>query len=297
MGFFSKLFGGLHKTNAELNKKLSAINSGKLNNDFFEDLESLLISSDISVNATKQIMAKLKLSIKAQKIKNTNDVKNELKSIIAEILNTTEKTEIKYPCIIMVVGVNGVGKTTAIGKLAHMYKLQGKEVVLAAADTFRAAATEQLSEWAKRADVKLIKYSEGADPAAVVFDAISSAKAKNIDIVIVDTAGRLQNKTSLMEELKKINRVILRSYPEAQHKNYIVLDATNGQNAISQVKYFNDAVTIDGIILTKLDGSAKGGVIISLAFEQNIPVLYVGVGENIDDLIPFNADEYANGLF
>ncbi|MCK9574866.1 MAG: signal recognition particle-docking protein FtsY [Clostridia bacterium] len=297
MGFFSKLFGGLHKTNAELNKKLSAINSGKLNNDFFEDLESLLISSDISVNATKQIMAKLKLSIKAQKIKNTNDVKNELKSIIAEILNTTEKTEIKYPCIIMVVGVNGVGKTTAIGKLAHMYKLQGKEVVLAAADTFRAAATEQLSEWAKRAAVKLIKYSEGADPAAVVFDAISSAKAKNIDIVIVDTAGRLQNKTSLMEELKKINRVILRSYPEAQHKNYIVLDATNGQNAISQVKYFNDAVTIDGIILTKLDGSAKGGVIISLAFEQNIPVLYVGVGENIDDLIPFNADEYANGLF
>jgi len=296
MGFFSKLFGGLHKTNAELNKKLKAIDSGKLDDEFFEDLESLLITSDISVNATKQIMEKLKLAIKAQKIKNTNDVKNELKSIIAEILNLAEKTEIKYPSIIMVVGVNGVGKTTAIGKLAHMYKSQGKEVILAAADTFRAAATEQLSEWAKRADVKLIKYAEGADPAAVVFDAISSAKAKNADIVIVDTAGRLQNKTNLMEELKKINRVILRSYPEAEHKNYIVLDATNGQNAISQVKYFNDAVTIDGIILTKLDGSAKGGVIISLAFEQNIPVLYVGVGENIDDLIPFNADEYANSL-
>ena len=296
MGLLKKLFGGLNKTSTELNKKLSQIDSGKIDDEFFENLESVLVSSDISMTATEKILELLKGSVKKNKIKNINDVKKELNEIIADLLSSFENYSLVYPCVIMVVGVNGVGKTTAIGKLAYMFKNMGKEVVLAAADTFRAAATAQLSEWAKRADVKLVAYGEGADPAAVVFDAISSAKAKKADVVIVDTAGRLHNKVNLMEELKKINRVIEKSWENVEHKNYIVLDATSGQNAVSQVEYFDEAVKIDGIILTKLDGTAKGGVILSLAMQKDIPVLYVGVGEGINDLVAFDPNEYADAL-
>jgi fused signal recognition particle receptor len=246
--------------------------------------------------ASQEIIESLKKYIYEKKITKTENAKEALKKILIDSIDY-EIPKYEYPLILMVSGVNGVGKTTAIGKIAKLFVTMGKTVVIAAADTFRAAASEQLEIWAERAGVRIISHSEGSDPAAVVFDALSSAKAKGTNVILIDTAGRLHNKKNLMEELKKINRVIEREMPEADKRNLIVLDATTGQNALSQVEIFNQAIDIDGIILTKLDGTAKGGVVVAIASEQNIPVYYAGVGESIDDLLPFSATDFINAIF
>lgn len=296
MNFFEKIKEGLKKTKENISKKVfEAFKAKELNDDFYDELEFALISSDMGVNASANIINELKNEIYKHKITKPENAKGLLRQILLDSINY-EIPEYTYPLLIMVAGVNGVGKTTAIGKLANYFKSQNKSVVIAAADTFRAAASDQLEIWSQRAGVRIIKHSEGSDPAAVVFDAISSQKAKNIDVVLVDTAGRLHNKKNLMEELKKINRVIERELPEADRRNYIVLDATTGQNAVSQVEIFNEAVDIDGIILTKLDGTAKGGVVMAISADYEIPVVYVGVGEKIDDLLPFNAEEFISAI-
>ncbi len=296
MGFFSKIKEGLAKTKENIAKKLFDVFQAKdLDDDFYDELEVALISADMGVVATEAIIDELKDAVFRKKIINPADARAELKRIILESIDY-EIPEYEYPLVIMVAGVNGVGKTTAIGKLANYFKNIGKSVTVAAADTFRAAASEQLEIWADRADVRIVKHEEGSDPAAVVFDALSSAKAKGTDVVLVDTAGRLHNKKNLMEELKKIDRVVAREMPAADRRNYIVLDATTGQNAVSQVEIFDDAVDIDGIILTKLDGTAKGGVVLAIAAEYEMPVVYVGVGEKIDDLLPFDAVEFVDGI-
>lgn len=297
MGFFSKLKESLSKTKSAIASKISQIfTKDRIGDDFYDDLLDILISSDISVNTSEQIIDDLHEKMKKEKVADKDTVLSELRSVIAETLNKAEKVEIDFPAIIMVIGVNGVGKTTSIGKLANMFVKNGKSVTIAAADTFRAAATEQLDVWAERANVRIIKQGEGCDPSAVVFDAVSSAKSKKCDVLIIDTAGRLHVKANLMEELKKMSRVVTKEYPEANFYKFIVLDATTGQNSFSQVELFNEAVGIDGIILTKLDGSAKGGFILSLADELNVPVTYVGVGEKIDDIVPFDSEEFAEGL-
>ncbi len=297
MGIFSKIKQGLIKTKDSISKKLFEVFSAKeLDDDFYDELEDALISSDMGVVATEQVIDELKESVFRNKITSPVDAKGELKRIILENIDY-DIPDYEYPLVLMVAGVNGVGKTTAIGKLAHYFKSLGKTVTVAAADTFRAAASDQLEIWAERADVRIIKHEEGSDPAAVVFDALKSAKAKNTDVVLIDTAGRLHNKKNLMEELKKIERVIEREAPNADCRNYIVLDATTGQNAVSQVEIFGEAVDIDGIILTKLDGTAKGGVVLAISAEYEVPVVYVGVGEKIDDLLPFDAQEFVDGIF
>lgn len=297
MGIFSKIKQGLIKTKDSISKKLFEVFSAKeLDDDFYDELEDALISSDMGVVATEQVIDELKESVFRNKITSPADAKGELKRIILENIDY-EIPDYEYPLVLMVAGVNGVGKTTAIGKLAHYFKSLGKSVTVAAADTFRAAASDQLEIWAERADVRIIKHEEGSDPAAVVFDALKSAKAKNTDVVLIDTAGRLHNKKNLMEELKKIERVIEREAGDADRRNYIVLDATTGQNAVSQVEIFGEAIDIDGIILTKLDGTAKGGVVLAISAEYEVPVVYVGVGEKIDDLLPFDAQEFVDGIF
>ena len=297
MGFFSKIFEGLKKTKNSLAQKLSMIfGSGELDDEFFEDLEYALISSDIGVETTAKIIANVKQECKKQKIKTQDEFKNVLKQAIKDILLAVDLPEEKYPTSIMLLGVNGVGKTTAIGKLAGYYKSLKKSVVLAAGDTFRAAASDQLTVWAERAKVRIVKQSEGADSASVVFDAVTSAKAKNDDVLLIDTAGRLHNKVNLMEELKKISKVVDTKWPECNYKKYIVIDATTGQNALPQVEYFNQAVGLDGIILTKLDGTSKGGVIVEIVDKLHIPVVFVGVGEGIDDLLPFNVQEFVDAI-
>ena len=298
MGIFSKIFAGLKKTKDSISKKLSMIfGNGELDDDFFEELEFVLISADMGVETSEQIIRQVKEKCKKQKIKTQDEFNKVLKQTIYEILTSVEIETTRFPHVIMMVGVNGVGKTTTIGKLANYFKSQNKQVMLAAGDTFRAAAADQLTEWANRSKVKIVKQCEGADSASVVFDAISSAKSKNIDVLLIDTAGRLHNKVNLMEELKKISRVVDKEWSESNYKKYIVIDATTGQNAISQVEYFNEAVGLDGIILTKLDGTSKGGIIVSIVNELKIPVCYVGVGEGIDDLLPFNAKDYVDSLF
>lgn len=297
MGIFSKIKQGLIKTKDSISKKLFEVFSAKeLDDDFYDELEDALISSDMGVVATEQVIEELKESVFRKKITSPLDAKGELKRIILENIDY-DIPDYEYPLVLMVAGVNGVGKTTAIGKLAHYFKSMGKSVTVAAADTFRAAASDQLEIWAERADVRIIKHEEGSDPAAVVFDALKSAKAKNTDVVLIDTAGRLHNKKNLMEELKKIERVIEREAGDADRRNYIVLDATTGQNAVSQVEIFGEAIDIDGIILTKLDGTAKGGVVLAISAEYEVPVVYVGVGEKIDDLLPFDAQEFVDGIF
>ena len=297
MGFFSKIFAGLKKTKDSLSKKLSMIfGKGELTDDFFEDLEYALISSDMGVETTQVIISNVKATCKKQKIKTQDEFNQVLRNTIKEILLEVEQEKDEYPLALMLVGVNGVGKTTAIGKLANYYKSQKKSVVLAAGDTFRAAASDQLSIWAERAKVRIVKQSEGADSASVVFDAVSSAKAKKDDVLLIDTAGRLHNKINLMEELKKISKVLDTKWPECNYKKYIVIDATTGQNALPQVDYFNQAVGLDGIILTKLDGTSKGGVVVEIVNKLHIPVVFVGVGEEIDDLLPFNADDFVNAI-
>lgn len=297
MGFFSKIFAGLKKTKDSLARKLSMIfGSGELTDEFFDDLEYSLISSDIGVETSAEIIKNVRATCKKQKIKTQEAFIKVLKDAIKQILQNVEQEEDNFPLSIMLLGVNGVGKTTAIGKLANYYKSQKKSVVLAAGDTFRAAASDQLTVWADRAKVRIVKQAEGADSASVVFDAVQSAKSKKDDVLLIDTAGRLHNKVNLMEELKKISKVVTNQWPDCQYKKYIVLDATTGQNAIPQVEYFNEAVGLDGIILTKLDGTSKGGVVIEIVNKLKIPVVFVGVGEGIDDLLPFNVDDFVDAI-
>ena len=298
MGLISAIINGLKKTKESLSKKLSMLfAANELDEFFYEDLESILLSSDIGATATEKIIQEVKKQAKQNKIKKVEDINSVIKDILISMLAPVDDlNNLKSPTVIMVVGVNGVGKTTTIGKLAHHYKSQKKNVMVVAGDTFRAAAADQLTEWSNRAGVKIVKQSEGADPSAVVFDAISSAKAKKVDVLIVDTAGRLHNKVGLMDELSKISRVISREWPEADFKKYIVLDATTGQNALNQVESFNEYVEIDGIVLTKIDGTAKGGVVIAINQTLKKPVLFLGVGEGMNDLKPFNPKEFVDGI-
>lgn len=297
MGFFSKIKEGLKKTKDNIGKKIFAAFSGRaLDDDFYEELEEAMLTADMGVTATEQILDEFKDEVYREKITDTEKAKNLLKRIMVDSISY-DIPDYDYPLVILLAGVNGVGKTTAIGKLANYFKSIGKSVVVAAADTFRAAASDQLEVWADRANVRIIKHKEGSDPASVVFDAISSAKARGDDVILVDTAGRLHNKKNLMDELKKIHKVIIRELPNADYRSYIVLDATTGQNALSQVEIFSEAIDIDGIILTKLDGTAKGGVVMAISAEQEIPVVFVGVGEKIDDLLPFNPEEFVDAIF
>lgn len=297
MGLFASLKNFLTKTRDNLGRKLFEVFKAKaLDESFYEDLETAMVSADMGVVATESIIEELKETLYRKKITAPELAKTELKRIMLESIDF-EIPDYDYPLVILVAGVNGVGKTTAIGKLAKLFMRDGKSVIVAAADTFRAAASEQLEIWAQRAGVRIVKHSEGSDPAAVVFDAIGSAKAHNTDVILVDTAGRLHNKKNLMEELKKINRVILRELPDADRRNYIVLDATTGQNAVSQVDIFNEAIDIDGIILTKMDGTAKGGVVMAISAELEIPVVYAGIGEKIDDLVKFDAEDFIEAIF
>lgn len=301
MGFFDKLKNGLTKTRESIAKQVNNVFSVfvKVDDELFENLEEALIMADIGVETSSYIIEKLRDNVKHKHITDGNLVKEELKSIISEILSALDTTvnTSTTPSVILVIGVNGVGKTTSIGKIASHYKSMGKKVLLAAADTFRAAAIDQLDIWAQRSGCDIIKHQENSDPAAVVFDACTAAKARGADILICDTAGRLHNKKNLMAELAKINRVIERELPDSARETLLVLDATTGQNAVSQAKLFSEAADITGIILTKLDGTAKGGIVISIAKEQNVPVKFVGVGEGIDDLHEFNSDDFAKAIF
>ena len=297
MGIFSKIKNVLSKTKKSLSEKLSALfSSNKVGEDFYEELEEILISSDVSVDTSMEIVEAVREREKEEKTKDKEKITEFLKDALKDALESAGELEIETPAVIMVAGVNGVGKTTSIGKLSKMFLKKKKSVMLAAADTFRAGATEQLTIWAERTGVKIVKQAEGADPSAVVYDAISSAKAKKCDILIIDTAGRLHVKSNLMEELKKMDRVIKREYPEANYYKLIVLDATTGHNAENQLSFFDEAIGIDGIVLTKLDGTAKGGFIISLTSENEIPVVYVGTGEKEDDIEPFSATEFIDGM-
>ena len=301
MGFFARLRAGLTKTRDNIVKGIDRVFSGfsKIDDEFYEELEEILIMGDIGVNATNAIIERLKEQVKEQHIKEPADCKQLLIDSIKEqmfIEDTAYEFE-NQQSIIMLIGVNGVGKTTTVGKLAGKLKDDGKKVLIAAADTFRAAAGDQLAEWARRADVPMIGGVEGADPASVVFDAVSAAKARNVDVLLVDTAGRLHNKKNLMEELRKMNRIIDREYPNAHRENLIVLDGTTGQNALAQAREFGDVANLTGIVLTKMDGTAKGGIAVAIQSELNVPVKYIGVGETIDDLQKFNSDEFVNALF
>lgn len=294
MGIFSKFFGALKKTKDAISKKISQIFVGELDDEFYEELEFVLVSSDISVEASAEIVENVKKLAKKQKVKTEEEFKNLLREAMIEILNI-ESEEVENPALFTIVGVNGVGKTTAIGKLAYKLKKQKKNVLLVAGDTFRAAASEQLNEWSKRAGVRIVKYNEGVDPGAVVYDGIKSAIAKKDDIVLVDTAGRLHNKVGLMEELKKIAKIIGKEWTGST-QNYLVIDATTGQNALTQVEMFNEIIPINGIILTKLDGSSKGGVVFAIAKKYGIPIKYVGVGEGIDDIEEFVVEDFVNNI-
>lgn len=298
MGLFKKIGNALKKTREAIARKIdSLLSHGELDDDFYDDLTDVLISCDIGVKTSMEIVESLRLRARKKKLRNAEDVKTELKNIIKEEFASVDNLDIQYPAIITIVGVNGVGKTTTIGKLAKYFKNNKKEVTLVAGDTFRAAASNQLNEWAERTKTRIIKHAEGADAAAVVYDGISSAKAKKTDVLLVDTAGRLHTKINLMEELKKIDKVINREYPEASRYNLIVLDATTGQNALNQINAFNEFVDIDGIILTKLDGTAKGGVVIAIEKDYHLPVAFIGVGEGVDDLEKFDYNEFIDNLF
>ena len=297
MGIFGKLFGALKKTKDNLSGKLRVLFSkNKLGDEFYEELEEILISSDVSVATAEEVVERVKEKAIEGKLKDEACVTDLLRGILTEILEEAEVPDLSYPCVIMLVGVNGVGKTTTIGKLAHYFLEKGKSVTVAAADTFRAAASEQLAVWADRAKVRIVKHEEGSDPAAVIFDAVSSAKAKGTDVVIVDTAGRLHVKDNLMKELQKMDRVVTREYPEADFLKLLVLDATTGQNAVSQARTFDEAVELDGLVLTKLDGTAKGGFVFSLAAELALPVIFAGVGEKMEDLERFDAKSFVEAI-
>ncbi|MBQ8308326.1 MAG: signal recognition particle-docking protein FtsY [Clostridia bacterium] len=297
MGIFNKLFGALKKTKDNLSEKLRVLFSkNKLGNEFYEELEEILISSDVSVTTAEEVVERVKAQAISEKLKDEAYVTGLLKTILTEMLEESEVEPPSYPCVIMLVGVNGVGKTTTVGKLAHYFLSKGKTVTVAAADTFRAAASEQLSIWAERAKVRIVKHEEGSDPSAVIFDAVSSAKAKKTDVLLIDTAGRLHVKENLMNELRKMDRVVTREFPEADFMKLLVLDATTGQNAVSQARLFDEAVELDGIVLTKLDGTAKGGFVFSLSSELSLPVIFAGVGEKMEDLEFFNSKEFVDGI-
>lgn len=298
MGLLKKIKEALRKTREAFSRKIDALLShGELDDEFFEDLTDILVSCDLGVKPSMQIVDELRIYARKNKIRTAVEVKKALKSILANQLENAPKLEFNYPMVITIIGVNGVGKTTTIGKLAKYFQNQKKSVTLVAGDTFRAAASEQLSMWAERSKTRIIKHAEGADAAAVVYDGIASAKAKNTDVLIIDTAGRLHTKTNLMEELKKIGKVTAREYPNAQRLTFIVLDATTGQNALNQITAFNESIAIDGIILTKLDGTAKGGVVVAIERDLKKPVVFIGTGEGIDDIEPFNAKEFVEELF
>lgn len=301
-GFLNKLKEGLDKTRKGITDKIDDLfnNYGEIDDELFDELEEILVVADVGMATTHKLIERLREALRIRKIKNANEVKGVFKEVVEAMLreNNDEPFHVgDVPTIVMVIGVNGVGKTTSIGKIASLIKSEGKSVVIAAADTFRAAAIEQLMVWGDRVGVNVIHQSEGSDPAAVIFDAIQSAKAKKIDVLICDTAGRLHNKVNLMNELAKVFRVIDREYPEAKREILLVLDATTGQNAIQQAKVFNEAAPITGIVLTKLDGTAKGGVVMAINAELGIPVKLIGVGEGIDDLQAFDPHEFVEALF
>lgn len=300
-GFFEKLKSGLAKTRDGFTDKISGMLNlyVTIDEDLYEELEEILITSDIGVETTMEIIEKVKLKVKEDRVKDPKEVTTCLKKVLMEMLGANENTALvdQSPSVILIVGVNGVGKTTSIGKIAAKLKKDRKKVLLAAADTFRAAAIDQLEVWSNRASVDLIRHQEGSDPAAVVYDAIQAAKARKADVLICDTAGRLHNKKNLMDELGKINRIIDREYSEASKQTFLVLDATTGQNAVQQAKQFMEVCSVDGIILTKLDGTAKGGVVISIKNQLNVPVKLIGVGEAIEDLQEFDAKQFVEALF
>ena len=300
-GFFRRLADGLAKTRNNIVSGMDAIFNGfsDIDDDFYDEIEETLVMGDIGINATTAIIDNLKQKVKEQHIKDPHECKELLINSIKEQMQVGETAyEFEHrTSVVLVIGVNGVGKTTSVGKLAGKLKEQGRKVILAAADTFRAAAGEQLTEWANRAGVEIIGGSEGADPASVVFDAVSAAKARKADVLLIDTAGRLHNKKNLMEELKKINRIIEREYPDAYRETLVVLDGTTGQNALEQARQFGEVADLTGIILTKLDGTEKGGMAVAIQSELNVPVKYIGVGEHIDDLQKFDADTFVNALF
>ena len=300
-GFFSRLKEGLSKTRNNIVHGIDSVFSGfsSIDEDFYEELEEILIMGDIGVNATGNILESLRRQVKEKHIKEPEECKGLLIQSIKEQLEVGETAYDfeKKQSVILIIGVNGVGKTTSVGKLAGILKTQGRKVLIAAADTYRAAAGEQLYEWANRAGVDMIGGTEGADPASVVYDAVNAAKARNVDVLICDTAGRLHNKKNLMEELKKINRIIDREYPDAHRENLVVLDGTTGQNALNQAREFGEIADLTGIILTKMDGTAKGGIAVAIQSELQIPVKYIGVGETIDDLQKFDANQFVNALF
>lgn len=302
-GFFDKLLSGLTKTRNEMSSKIDNILSAykKIDDELFDDLEEALVTADVGVNTTMELIDRLKDRVKAERTSDPNEVKgllkDEIKTLMKESVDDNKLKIEPSPAVVLVVGVNGVGKTTTIGKMSNNFKTSGKKVLIAAGDTFRAAAIEQLEEWSNRAGVEIIAHKEGADPAAVIFDGIHAAKSRKSDVLICDTAGRLHNKSNLMNELNKIFRVVEREYPEATKEILLVLDATTGQNAINQAKVFKEVANITGVALTKLDGTAKGGVVIALQAELGLPVKLIGVGEGIDDLQPFNIDDFVDAIF
>ena len=301
MGFFDKLKSGLKKTKDSFLGTVDTILAGfgKIDEALFEELEDVLISSDFGVQTTEEILKKLRESVKTKKLTEASQIRSELQEIIADLLDIGARglDLDDVPAVITVIGVNGVGKTTSIGKIAHLYRNAGKKVLLAAGDTFRAAAGDQLAIWAERSGAELIRQAEGADPAAVLFDACRAAKARGADVLICDTAGRLHNKKNLMDELAKMARVVARVLPDVRRETFLVLDSTTGQNAVNQAKAFSEVAELTGIVLTKLDGSSKGGIIVSICNELNIPVRLVGVGEGIEDMQPFSPEDYVRALF
>ena len=301
VGFFERLKNGLSKTRNNIVNSIDSVFSGfhTIDEEFYEELEEILVMGDIGIQATGEIISQLKKEVKEKHIKEPLGCRDILIRSIKEQMKVDENAYNfeDRQSVILIVGVNGVGKTTTIGKLASIYKEQGKKVLIAAADTFRAAASEQLEEWAKRAGVDIITGKEGSDPASVIFDAISAAKARNVDILLCDTAGRLHNKKNLMEELKKIGRIIEREFPDAHKESLVVLDGATGQNALMQAREFKDATDITGIVLTKMDGTAKGGIAVAIQSELQVPVKFIGVGEKISDLHRFNPDEFVDALF
>ena len=301
MGFFEKIKAGLTKTRQSLQNTLGGIFAGfhGIDDDFYDDLEESLILADLGVDTAVKAVEQLREKVNMEHLKSADEVREALKDILVEMLNVGD-TQLKLttqPSIVLVIGVNGVGKTTTIGKLAHQMKNDGKKVLLCAADTFRAAAAEQLQQWGERIGVRVIRHEEGTDPSAVIYDSIQAAKAAGTDVLICDTAGRLQNKKNLMKELEKMNRIIDREYPEAHRETLLVLDSTTGKNAVSQAQEFSEIAEITGLVLTKLDGTARGGIAITVTDQFDIPIKYIGVGEGIDDLLEFNPTQFAEEIF
>ena len=298
MGLFDKIKNGLKKTRDLFTGRMDELveNYKELDDDFYEDLTDILIMADVGVKTTEMAVNRLREKCKTEKIGDPAKAREALKDILVDILSA-EPMKLESPMVLLIIGVNGVGKTTSIGKLASRMKTMGRRVIICAADTFRAAAAEQLTVWAQRADVPIVKQKEGADPAAVVYDGIQAAKGRHADILLVDTAGRLHNKAHLMEELKKISRVVERDFPEAVVKALLVIDATTGQNGLAQAKMFGEVANLDGIVLTKLDGTAKGGIAVAIRSEMGLPVRYIGLGEQLDDMQPFDARQFVEAIF